>query len=60
MTKLQIISKLWSIIFDLILIIKGESDKTLEQIEKDVDLIEYHCRKYVEADDEELFWEEPK
>lgn len=54
MTKLQIISKLWSIIFDLILIIKGESDKTLEQIEKDVDLIEYHCRKYVDVDDDEL------
>lgn len=34
MTKLQIISKLWSIIFDLILIIKGESDKSLEDIEK--------------------------
>lgn len=54
MTKLQIISKLWSIIFDLILIIKGESDKTLEQIEKDVDLAEYHCRKYANVDDDEL------
>lgn len=54
MTKLQIISKLWSIIFDLILIIKGESDKTLEQIEKDVDLAEYHCRKYADTDDDEL------
>lgn len=54
MTKLQIISKLWSIIFDLILIIKGESGKTLEQIEKDVDLIEYHCWKYADVDDDEL------
>ena len=54
MTKLQIISKLWSIIFDLILIIKGESDKTLEQIEKDVDLAEYHCRKYADTEDDEL------
>ncbi len=54
MTKLQIISKLWSIIFDLILITKGESDKTLEQIEKDVDLAEYHCRKYANVDDDEL------
>ena len=54
MTKLQIISKLWSIIFDLILIIKGESDKSLEQIEKDVDLAEYHCRKYADTDDDEL------
>lgn len=40
MTKLQIISKLWSIIFDLILIIKGESDKSLEDIEKDIDIAE--------------------
>lgn len=54
MTKLQIISKLWSIIFDLILITKGESDKTLEQIEKDVDLAEYHCRRYTDTDDDEL------
>jgi len=54
MTKLQIISKLWSIIFDLILIIKGESGKILEQIEKDVDLAEYHCRKYADVDDDEL------
>lgn len=48
MTKLQIISKLWSIIFDLLLVTKGESDKSLEQIEKDVDLVEYHCRRYME------------
>lgn len=54
MTKLQIIAKLWSIIFDLILIIKGESDKTLEQVEKDVDMAEYHCRKYADVDDDEL------
>ena len=45
MTKLQIISKLWSIIYDLILIIKGESDKSLEDIEKDVDIAEYNCRQ---------------
>lgn len=54
MTKLQIIVKLWSIIFDLLLIIKGESDKTLEQVEKDIDLAEYHCRKYADIDDDEL------
>ena len=54
MTKLQIISKLWSIIFDLILIIKGESDKSLEDIEKDVDIAEYNCRQYADAEDDEL------
>lgn len=54
MTKLQIISKLWSIIFDLILIIKGESDKSLEDIEKDIDIAEYNCRRYADTDDDEL------
>ena len=50
MTKLQIISKLWSIIFDLILFVKGKSNKSLEQIEQDIDIAEYNCRKY--TDDE--------
>lgn len=54
MTKLQIISKLWSIIFDLILIIKGESDKSLEDIEKDIDIAEHNCRRYADTEDDEL------
>lgn len=54
MTKLQIISKLWSIIFDLILIIKGESDKSLEDIEKDIDIAEYNSRRYADTEDDEL------
>lgn len=54
MTKLQIISKLWSIIFDLILIIKGENDKSLEDIEKDIDIAEYNCRRYADTEDDEL------
>lgn len=28
--------------------------KTLDEIERDMDTLEFHCRKYVEADDEEL------
>lgn len=49
MTKLQIISKLWSIIYDLLLLIKGSQSKTLEEIEQEMDIAEYHCRKYVEG-----------
>ena len=33
MTKLQIISKQWSLIYDLLLFNKGESERTLEDIE---------------------------
>ena len=50
MTKIQIISKLWSIIYDLLLLIKGNQSKTLEEIEGDMDIVEYHSRKYVEED----------
>lgn len=42
MTKLQIISKLWSIIFDLALLANGQSNKTLQEIEKDIDLVEFN------------------
>ena len=51
MTKLQIISKLWSIIYDLLLLIIGSQSKTLEEIEQEMDVVEYHCRKYVEEDE---------
>ena len=51
MTKLQIISKLWSNIYDLLLLIKGSPSKTLEEIEQEMDVVEYHCRKYVEEDE---------
>lgn len=59
MTKLQIISKPWSIIFDLILVIKGESRKPLEQIEQDIDIAEYNCRKYVDDELPENIRAEP-
>ena len=51
MTKLQIISKLWSIIYDLLLLIKGSQVKTLEEIENEMDIVEYHCRKYVDEEE---------
>lgn len=50
MTKLQIISKLWSVIYDMQL-----ATKPREEIGKELDILEYECRKYVDADDlEEL------
>lgn len=52
MTKLQIISKLWSAVYDLVFLVKGTPTKTLEQIETNLDVIEYACRRYVDCDDE--------
>lgn len=50
MTKLQIIGKLWSVIYDIRL-----KKKSKEEIDQDLDILEYECRKYDGADDlEEL------
>ena len=54
-TKLQIISRLWSHITDLRLILRGASSKTLEEIENEIDITENLCRPYADADDEEVF-----
>ena len=54
MTKLQIISRLWSSIYDLLLLTKGTGKEPLEDIERDLDVLEMHCRKYVDEDDFEL------
>lgn len=54
MTKLRIISRLWSSIYDLLLLVKGTGKKPLEDIERDLDVLEMHCRKYVDEDDVEL------
>lgn len=51
MTKLQIISKLWSAIYDLLFLIDGMPAKTIEEIQQDLDLLEYYCRPYADADD---------
>lgn len=51
MTKLRIISRLWSHITDLRLYIRGQSSKTLEQIEDELDITEYYCRPYADVDD---------
>lgn len=57
MTKLQIISKLWSAIYDLIFLVKRTPTKTLEEIEADLDIVEYACRKYADCDDDEITFE---
>lgn len=54
MTKLQIIARLWSHITDLRLLARGKGSKTLEQIEKEMDLTEYYCRPYTDTDDDEI------
>ena len=51
MTKLSIISRLWSHITDLRMLIRGQGNKTLAQIEEELDITEYYCRPYADADD---------
>lgn len=46
MTKLQIISKLWSVIYDMQLKAKSQ-----EEIDRDLDILEYECRKYTDTED---------
>jgi hypothetical protein len=48
---LKIIARLWSSVYDLLLYINGNPTKTLEQIHEDLDVIEYMCRPYADADD---------
>ena len=55
MTKLQIISRLWSVIYDLKLLQNGNGTKTMEEIDRELDLLERCCRPYADADDEEIF-----
>ena len=38
-------------IYDLLFLVKGTPTKSLEEIEKELDLLEYHCRPYADADD---------
>ena len=52
---LKIISMLWSSVYDLLFLVKGQGRKTLEQIESDLDIIEMLCRPYADADDIEEY-----
>lgn len=52
-TKLQIISRLWSHITDLRLLYYGKSKKNIEEIEREIDITEMYCRPYADADDME-------
>ena len=51
--KLKIIAKLWSAVYDLLFYIDGKSNKSLDQIHNDLDVIE---AMYADADDVE--WQE--
>ena len=46
MTKLQFISRLWYVIYDIKL-------KTMSQdeIDRELDVLEYECRKYADTED---------
>ena len=46
MTKLQIISKLWSVIYDMQL-----KTKSQEEINQELNILEYECRKYADTED---------
>lgn len=51
MSKLKIITRLWSHITDLQLYINGNRKKSLEQIEMELDITKMYCRPYADADD---------
>lgn len=51
MSAERIIARLWSAVYDLLLYNKGQSGKTLDQIETELDAIEYLCGPYVDSDD---------
>lgn len=55
MTKLQIISRLWVHVSDLLLIAVGQGVKTLEDVQRELDITEYACRPYADCDDDELY-----
>ena len=46
MTKLQIISRLWSVIYDIKL-----KTKSQDEIDRELDILEYECRKYADTED---------
>lgn len=52
MTKLQIITRLWSHITDLKLCVYGYGSKTIEQIENELKDTERECEPYIEEEEE--------
>lgn len=50
MTKIRIIAKLWSAIYDLKMLIDGTGHKTMQQIDTELEIIEYACREYADDD----------
>lgn len=45
MLEHRIIQRLWSAVYDLLLYNKGQSNKTLEEIEMELNVIESECRR---------------
>ena len=44
-SKIKLIRQLWSVAYDLLLYNKGQTDKTLKEIEWELDILEYKCRE---------------
>lgn len=57
MTKLQLIAHLWSLIYDFWIYVNGQSSKSIEDLEKKMDLLEYESRRYADMDDEEITYQ---
>lgn len=40
----KIISKLWSLVYDLLILVKTGGGKSIEEIEMEADVVEFLCR----------------
>lgn len=49
---LKIIAKLWSVVYDLLLYIDGNRNKSLGQIYADLEALEMVCRPYADMEDD--------
>ncbi|MCD7888329.1 MAG: hypothetical protein LUG23_00115 [Oscillospiraceae bacterium] len=55
MTKLEIISALWGVVYNLTALYLKTPTKSFEDIERDKDYLEKECRKYTDVDDDEVY-----
>ena len=54
----KIISRLWSHVTDLRMLIREQSKKTLKEGMSQLDATEYYCRPYADVDDMKHIWKE--
>jgi len=46
MPEIMIIRRLWACVYDLLLLLHVGDGKSLEEIESELDVLEYLCRQY--------------